>query len=307
MLFFRDGCGMPNGMMQRIQSRIAARLPELPGQLRQAAQWIVDNPRDVALLSMREQARRAGVQPASMTRLAQALGYEGFDVLRAQHADILRDMGQGLSGQAQNRLKVDAGSVAGIANAMISHSAAQIAELANSDVASALDCAADHLSKSARIFCLGQRSSHAVAWHFYYALSLVSDRAVLLDMAGGTGFDPLMRAGANDALFVCCVRPYTRAVVDATEQARQRGLRIVAVTDSPFSPLVGADDTALIVPTASASYLHAMTPAFLMADILAALIARADDPATLARLDGLDRQLATLNTFFQFPDDKADP
>ncbi|MDD7970294.1 MurR/RpiR family transcriptional regulator [Roseinatronobacter alkalisoli] len=293
--------------MQRIQSRIAAHLPNLPGQLRHAAQWIVDNPRDVALLSMREQARRAGVQPASMTRLAQALGYEGFDELRAQHADILRGMGQGLSGQAQKRLKLDVSTPAGMADAMIAHAAAQIADLANSDLLHALEHAAAQLSQSARIFCLGQRSSHAVAWHFYYALSLVSDRSVLLDMTGGTGFDPLMRAGAGDALFVCCVQPYTRAVVDATEQARQRGLRIVAVTDSPFSPLVGPDDTALVVPTASASFLHAMTPAFLMADILAALVARADDPATLARLDGLDRQLATLNTFFQFPDDKAEP
>lgn len=287
--------------MQRLQSRIASRLPGLPGQLRRAAQWVVDNPRDVALLSMREQARRAGVQPASMTRLAQALGYEGFDELRAQHADILRDMGEGLSGQAQRRLKLDASTAAGTADAMIAHTAAQISGLANGDLLAALEGAAHQLSKSARIFCLGQRSSHGVAWHFYYALSLVSDRARLLDMTGGTGFDPLLRAGGNDALFVCCVKPYTRAVVDATEQARARGLRIIAVTDSPFSPLVGAGDIALIVPTTSASFLHAMTPAFVLADILAALVARADDPATLAHLDGLDRHLATLNTFFHDP------
>lgn len=35
----------------------------LSSQLRTAARYIVDHPRDVALLSMREQARQAGCSP----------------------------------------------------------------------------------------------------------------------------------------------------------------------------------------------------------------------------------------------------
>ena len=42
----------------------------MPAQLQAGARYVLDRPRDVALLSMREQARQAGVQPATMTRLA---------------------------------------------------------------------------------------------------------------------------------------------------------------------------------------------------------------------------------------------
>ena len=58
----------------------------LPPQLQTAARYMLDRPDDVALLSMREQARRAGVPPATMTRLAKRLGLEGYDQVRELYA-----------------------------------------------------------------------------------------------------------------------------------------------------------------------------------------------------------------------------
>ena len=51
-----------------LTAKIVAAFPDMPAQLRTAARYILDHPGDVALLSMREQARQAGVQPATMTR-----------------------------------------------------------------------------------------------------------------------------------------------------------------------------------------------------------------------------------------------
>lgn len=57
-----------------LEKRIVHAFDALSGQLRIAARYVLDRPRDVALLSMREQARQAEVQPATMTRLAKHLG-----------------------------------------------------------------------------------------------------------------------------------------------------------------------------------------------------------------------------------------
>src|SRR5258708_9954595 len=62
----------------------------LPPQLQTAARYMLDRPDDVALLSMREQARPAGVPPATMTRLAQRLGLEGYDQEREHYAATVR-------------------------------------------------------------------------------------------------------------------------------------------------------------------------------------------------------------------------
>src|SRR5690606_24333350 len=73
-----------------LRARLMAEFDSMPRQIRTAAQWVVDNPRDVALLSMREQAKKAGVTPASMTRLAQRMGFEGYDGLRDVYAERIR-------------------------------------------------------------------------------------------------------------------------------------------------------------------------------------------------------------------------
>ena len=282
---------------------LAARFDSLPARMQQAARWIAAHPRDVALLSMREQARKAAVQPATMTRLAQALGYDGFDALRAEHASALRHAPSGLAQQADGRLPLQADTPDGAALELLTQAQAQIAQMAHAEMLDALSLAAAALTRARRIYILGLRSSHAVAWHLHYALSLVTDRAHLLDGVGGTGLDALLFSGPEDVLFVCGVAPYTRAVVEASLQAQARNVPIIAVTDSRLSPLIAAEGVALIVPTDSASFLHAMTPAFLIADALAALVALADDPGTLARLQGLDRQLAALNTYISYPDE----
>src|SRR2546421_340830 len=61
-----------------IAARLKAGFEDLPRQLREAARWVVDHPTDVALLTTREQARRAKIAPATLTRLAQRLGFSGY-------------------------------------------------------------------------------------------------------------------------------------------------------------------------------------------------------------------------------------
>ena len=79
-----------------IQSRVTALLEALPAQQRLAAKPLLDHPDDVALLSMRELARRAGVPPATMTRLAQRLGFEGFEYDGEERARMrMRDLAGG--------------------------------------------------------------------------------------------------------------------------------------------------------------------------------------------------------------------
>lgn len=276
---------------------LAQRFASLPPQLQKAARWITENPQDVALLSMRDQARRAGVQPATMTRLAQTLGLVGFEALRAQHVQALRRDDIGLVALAQRRLPLVADTPQAFAQAMLQRGATQLDHCATPETLSALEQAAELIAQARQIFCLGMRSSHAVAWHFYYALSLISERARFLDGPGGTGLDALVHGDSRDVLFVCGISPYTRSVIEAATAAHARGVHVVALTDSRLSPLAMDGACLLLVQTGSASFLHAMTPAFALADCLAALVARSDDPALLARLEGLDRELAARNIY----------
>lgn len=278
-----------------LSDRLLAEFDGLSGQLQAAARFVLDHPGEVALLSMREQARRAGVQPATMTRLAKALGLEGYEAVRRSYADALRG---GFAGKADTQLRQQ--KVKGdqaLAAEMLDGFAQQIARFREPEALQQLVAAARRLAQARRVYCLGLRSSHPAAWQLHYILSLIGERTVLLDSAAGTGADAIGGATAEDVLLAVSVAPYTRQTVDIVGYAAAAGVPVVAVTDSRVSPLAKRAAETILISTDSPSFLHAMTSAFVVAEVLGALVAGHGGKAALEALARADRRLAALNVF----------
>src|SRR5260370_1117990 len=247
----------------------------LSPQLQTAARYVLDRPDDVALLSMREQARRAGVPPATMTRLAQRLGLEGYDQVRELYAGAVRAGALGFAGKAG--AQVEAQKLRGeraLASEMALTLSRQIAALAEPASLDRLADAAGRLHEARRIYCLGLRSCHAAAWHFHYMLSLLVDKTVMLDDAGGTGLDAIRDAGPDDVLLAASVEPYARATIDSARYAAGQGGPVGALTHSEYQPLAQIAAAAILVATESPSFFHTMTPLLPVAELLAPLVAR---------------------------------
>ena len=279
-----------------LADRIIKAFDTMSGQLQAGARYVLERPRDVALLSMREQARQAGVQPATMTRLAKHLGMDGYDGVRELYAAAVRDGEIGFAGKAgaqvaSQKLKGDKA----LAAEMLRSIGKQIERLAAPERLDRLVVAARTLASARRIYCLGLRSSHSIAWHLHYVLSLVGERSTHIDGIAATGADALARATSRDILLVASVLPYTRLTVELAEYAMEQGMAVVAITDSEVAPLAQIAQHAVIVATDSPSFFHAMSPAFVVAEILGAIIAGRGDDA-LATLRHTDEHLAALNT-----------
>ncbi len=279
--------------MTGLQDRLIARFDAMPPQMQLAAKHLIDHPQDIALMSMRDMARRAGVSPATMTRLAQFLGAEGYEDLRHEQAETIRRS----EGFAARAMAAPQGAPEALAQQMLDGLAQQIATLTQPDSLTRIAAAAGTLAAARRIFVLGARSCHSVAWQFHYVLSLLGERTRHLDGPGGTGPDALMRAQAGDALLVVSVSPYARSSLELAGLARAQGLTLVAITDSAVSPLAGLADHLLICPTASPGFFHSLTPALALAEVLCALLVEADRAGALAGLDRSDTQLRSLETY----------
>ncbi|TPN39090.1 MurR/RpiR family transcriptional regulator [Mesorhizobium sp. B1-1-6] len=279
------------------RSRLLESFETMPRQLRAAAQWVLDNPRDVALLSMRVQAQRAGVTPASMTRLAQRMGFDGYDSLRDLYAEQLRRGEKEFLGKAEALMaRRKRGGDGALAFELAETLERHMAKLCDPATLEAVTRAASVLAGAKRIYALGYRSSYPVACHFAYVYGLAGGAVRLLDGVGGTGPDPLWEAGAGDVLLAISVKPYTRAAVELVDYARSRALEIVAITDSVVSPLFNRAGAVIIVPTESPSFFHTMAPAFAIAETLAAILAAAAGDRALAAMRDVERQFDTLST-----------
>jgi len=90
--------------------------------------------------------------------------------------------------------------------------------------------------------------------------------------------------------------PYTRLTIEIAEYAAERGIDIVAVTDSEVAPLAQMARHSIVVPTDSPAFFHAMSPAFVVAEVLGALVAGRGGETALATLRHTEDLLAALNT-----------
>jgi len=279
-----------------LSEKIVQAFDGMSEQLQVAARYLLEHPREVALLSMREQARQANIQPATMTRLAKHLGYAGYEDVRQLYADAMRSDGTGFAGRVgvqakSQKLKGDRA----LASDMLTGVAAQIAALARPAMLDSLADAARRMERSRRIYCLGLRSSHSAAWHLHYILLIAGKQSIMLDASGGIGADALGSATSSDILVAVSVLPYTRQTVEITEYAHSCGVPVIAITDSLVAPLAQQATIALVVPTESPSFLHTMSPAFMVAEILGALVAGRSGDAASEALARIDRQSAALN------------
>ena len=85
-------------------SELRSALPSLPMRLREVGRFVAANDYDATTRSMRELASVAGADPASFTRLAKALGYSGWEELRAALTEARRPpQSQPFSLRAKNR------------------------------------------------------------------------------------------------------------------------------------------------------------------------------------------------------------
>ena len=259
---------------------------------------MIDHPDDVALLSLREQARRSGVAPVTLTRLAQRFDLKGYDDIRRLYADAVRKRPESFHGRAQELLARHGSEGDGaLAQDILTALGRHLQALSAPEAVARLVAAAEMIAAADRVFCLGQRSTFAVAFIFHYVRSLFGSRSVLIDGPGGTGRDSLRTIGRKDVLLAITADPYVRETVETARYVKTHGARVVAVTDSELSPLAAVADRVVLIGTESPSFFHTMTPAFAAVECLAALVAARRGKETLSALAESEQQLAAFNTY----------
>jgi DNA-binding MurR/RpiR family transcriptional regulator len=285
-----------------LTDRLTADFDALPGRLRQAARWVLDHPADVALLTTREQARRAGLMPATLTRLAQRLGLSGYEELRRLFAVSIRRRPESFHGRAAELIaRHGEEGDAALAQDLFAALGDHLGELSSPQSIARLQAAAALIAGATRVICFGLRSAFPAAFMLDYVRQLIGEASLLADAAGGRGIDALREAGPGDVLFCISVNPYTRLTVQAAEFARARGAMVVAITDSALSPLAKLADATVLVRTETPSFFHTMTPAFAAVEALGALIAARRGQPALDALAASEAQLAAFDTYVLNP------
>lgn len=285
--------------MRGTRTPIFENLPtsELSPELLRAARWVEANARDVALQSMRECARRAALTPATFTRLAQTLGFDGFDAIKARCQDLLAPQTE-YAARAQ-ALQLTAGLSADWLESLNSAQHANTASVNSRNQREQFERAADAMLAARAVHFLGLRASHGLAFYLNYTYGLLASNGSLVQGLGGTLADQLWQVQADDLVVAISVAPYTRQTVEGVEQVRQAGGKILALTDSPMSPIARLADQVLLYRAASPSYFQSMVGGLALAEALVAAVAIRGGAKVLDRLQSVQRKLDAQGAYWE--------
>jgi DNA-binding MurR/RpiR family transcriptional regulator len=284
-----------------IDQLIEATYETLSPQLRQAARFVIDNPEQIAVNSMRASAAKAHVHPTSMLRLARQLGFEGYDSFRNRFRDrVTRRDSAPWSDRARSlRERTPAGSDEGLAHEIFRQEVENLHITFNETLAARVREAEERICKARTVYVLGLRSLYPVAFYFDYVCRMFMGNVHLMSGTGGTFPDDLRRIDERDTLVAFSYDPYATDTVEAVAYARERGASIVAITDSRLSPIAAPDDCTIVVSNTTSSLFPTILPAFAVVEVLAAsLISRAGQE-TMDEIASSEEQLARFGVYVE--------
>jgi DNA-binding MurR/RpiR family transcriptional regulator len=275
-------------------NELCSALPSLPTRLQQVGRFVAANDYDATTRSMRELAAVAGADPASFTRLAKALGYSGWDALRAALTEARRpEQSSPFSARTKGRRTGPHADVALVADKLEAE-AAGLTRISHGAVANA----ARALRDAERIWIAGFRSCRSVAELLNYQLRLFRPEAVQL--VGGPGPEDL-DLGAfrpRDAVVVIGFAPYSMASVLSARAAHRARATMIAIADTVSAPMAeGAGHLLLFEAATSPGSFPSPPGAIAIAQSLAAVAFTLGGAAARQRLEQTEARLAELSQY----------
>lgn len=284
-------------------TRLREIFDSLSPQLQRGATYILERPDEVAFTSMRQLAQRAEVQPATMVRLAQKLGLDGYESLREPFRDELRRQPSGY-GRRARQLQERTGRRSGgralshLAGEMIASDRENLALTMQAIGADELAATSTLLANSRRLYIMGLRSLYPAAFYTHYACSMFRENTYLVDGPGGTFADGLRGISERDAILVFSLEPYTSRVIEAATYAVEQGAAVVAITDSLVSPLAALTPHLLLVGTDGPALFKSVVPATAVAQALVAQMLAQGGQVALAAVAESERQLDRFDSYW---------
>lgn len=260
---------------EQFQKRIHEKLAVLTKMEKMIAGHILENHQEIPFISIQELSNRLNVGKASIVRLANRLGFNGFAGLKGALKTSLQSQlgplerfGSTLSHRHINgrtELQFIAQQEVDNINATL-----QIFDERMFERAVRLICDAED------IFTVGMGVSSFLAHLTAYLLKRIGYRAFSLNESGLKFTEQLVTIDRKDLVIAFSLPPYSKETIDAAVYARKERAHILAITNSASAPIIQHSDVYLIAKTESRAFSNSLSPIIMLINTLSCEVAAKD-------------------------------
>jgi DNA-binding MurR/RpiR family transcriptional regulator len=259
------------------------RKPTLSKRLQQVAQFVMNNPEDVAIYSIVEIANQAGVHPSAITRFAKDLGFSGFNELqnvfrqrlvgpKMSYGDRMKALAAAADPPSLADLDLHEPSV--VFDTFVQAAMDTLLRLKEDIDRASLQGFVDVLLAAEAVHVVAARGAYGVGAYCYYSLSRVGKRAHLIDNQGSMREQQLAAVGEHDVLLVLTFDDYTPETIEIARTASELQRTLLVVTDNELSPVAGLGAHTLYVKEARFGHFRSQVPAMVLCQSIIVSVGR---------------------------------
>ena len=242
--------------MNDLITKIQSELPSFSKGQKQIARFILEHYDKAAFMTVSRLGVTVGVSESTVVRFATELGYDGYPHLQRALQEMIRNKLTSVQ-----RMEV-AGDRMGGRDVLqtVLHADTDMIRVTLDEIdRDAFQGAVDALMGAKRIYILGVRSSSALASFLGFYFNLLFENVTLVHTNSVSEiFEQVLRIGPGDVLFGISFPRYSKRTLSAMKYARDRGARVIALTDSQLSPLARVADHVLLARSDMASFVDSL-------------------------------------------------
>ena len=223
---------------------------------RMIADYIINHYDKAAFMTASRLGSTVGVSESTVVRFASEVGYEGYPQLQRALQELIRNR---LT--AVQRMEVTTEQIGGsdVLSKVLGSDIENIRRTLEESSTKTFNNAVDALCNARTIYILGIRSSSALSRFLYFYFNHILDDVRLINTNSSSEmFEQILRIGPQDVFIGITFPRYSQRTYNGAKFATDSGAKVIAITDSPQSPIASISDTVLLARSDMASFVDSL-------------------------------------------------
>lgn len=254
---------------------------------RQIARYLLTQYDKAAYMTAAKLGSEVSVSESTVVRFVMELGYAGYPEFQKALQELIRTKLTSFQRmEVTNHLIGDGDVLEKVLQANVDNIRHTLDCISRTDFRDTVEA----IVKARNIYIIGVRSSAMLASFLNYSLQMIFDNVRFIETTAGSElFQQMLTVGEGDVMIAISFPRYSKRVIKAVEFARRAGADVIALTDSPDSPIAPAAAHVLVAQSDMASYVDSLVAPLSIINAIVVAVSRAREDEVRERLCTLER------------------
>ncbi|WP_432409514.1 MurR/RpiR family transcriptional regulator [Wukongibacter sp. M2B1] len=266
-----------NGDKKDLLIRIREKYNKLSKGQKLIASFVMNNYDKVAFMTASKLGEKVGVSESTVVRFANALDYKGYPDLQKELQELIKTKLTTVQRLELSKNYDEEGFFKKVMQADVDNILKTVSEL-NTE---SFNEVVKSILEAKKVYVFGLRSSTVIVEYFSFYLNFILDNVRIVPSGINDILDQLVNIDEDDVFIGLSFPRYTKKTIEVMEFAKNKGAKILGITDSQFSPISEVADITLTAKSNMTSFVDSLVaPMSLINALIIALSMKEKDRIT---------------------------